>query len=56
LLDDVFSELDPSRRGWLKEAVAGVGQTLLSSADSGPTETLDTQKVVRVDAGTLDVA
>ncbi|MEA2462192.1 MAG: replication and repair protein RecF, partial [Actinomycetota bacterium] len=36
LLDDVFSELDPSRRGWLKEAVAGVGQTLLSSADSGP--------------------
>jgi DNA replication and repair protein RecF len=38
LLDDVFSELDPSRRGWLAESVASVGQTLItttSDADVG---------------------
>ncbi|MEA2452632.1 MAG: replication and repair protein RecF [Actinomycetota bacterium] len=38
LLDDVFSELDPARRGWLAESVASVGQTLItttSDADVG---------------------
>jgi DNA replication and repair protein RecF len=33
LLDDVLSELDPKRRSWLKGAVQGIEQTLLSSAD-----------------------
>lgn len=33
LLDDVFSELDPRRREWLRDAVRGVGQTILSSAE-----------------------
>ncbi len=33
LLDDVFSELDGDRRGWLAQAVAGRGQTILSSAE-----------------------
>lgn len=38
LLDDVFSELDPARRGWLAGSVAEVGQTLItttSDADVG---------------------
>lgn len=33
LLDDVFSELDVSRRGYLSEAVAGGGQVLITAAD-----------------------
>lgn len=33
LLDDVFSELDPRRREWLREAVRSAGQTVLSSAE-----------------------
>ncbi|MDQ3878338.1 MAG: DNA replication/repair protein RecF [Actinomycetota bacterium] len=32
LLDDVFSELDPSRREWLAKEVKGLGQTVVSSA------------------------
>lgn len=33
LLDDVFSELDPSRREWLSDAVRATGQTIVSSAE-----------------------
>jgi DNA replication and repair protein RecF len=33
LLDDVFSELDPSRRSWLADAVRAMGQTIVSSAE-----------------------
>jgi DNA replication and repair protein RecF len=55
LLDDVFSELDPSRRGWLREAVKGVGQSFLSSADMQPAETLDAALVLEVDAGKVSV-
>ncbi|MDQ4124276.1 MAG: DNA replication and repair protein RecF, partial [Actinomycetota bacterium] len=33
LLDDVFSELDPSRRAWLADAVRSIGQTLVSTAE-----------------------
>ncbi|HVF52201.1 MAG TPA: DNA replication/repair protein RecF [Actinomycetota bacterium] len=53
LLDDVFSELDPSRRTWLAKAVAGVGQTLVSSADTDAAPLEGTAKVLRVEAGTI---
>jgi DNA replication and repair protein RecF len=51
LLDDVFSELDPSRREWLRAAVSGPGQTLISSADSQPAETIDAARVLEVERG-----
>lgn len=50
LLDDVFSELDPHRRTWLAEAVRGMGQTLLSSAEP-PTEELQADRVLQVSHG-----
>lgn len=55
LLDDVFSELDPSRRGWLREAVKGVGQSFLSSADMQPVEPMDAALVIEVDQGKVSV-
>lgn len=51
LLDDVFSELDPSRREWLRAAVSGPGQTLISSADSHPAETIEAARVLEVEQG-----
>ena len=55
LLDDVFSELDPSRREWLRAAVGRSGQTLISSADSKPAETLEAARVIEVDGGRVTV-
>ena len=55
LLDDVFSELDPSRREWLRDAVQGVGQTLVSSADSQPAEALQAARVIEVQGGRVTV-
>ena len=51
LLDDVFSELDPRRRDWLREAVRAAGQTLLSSADTDAWEGLGAERVFTVDQG-----
>jgi DNA replication and repair protein RecF len=51
LLDDVFSELDPSRREWLRKAVMGVGQTFVSSADSQPAEALEAALLIEVERG-----
>jgi DNA replication and repair protein RecF len=51
LLDDVFSELDASRRGWLATAVRAMGQTLLSSAEPVPPGSIDVERVLKVDAG-----
>ena len=51
LLDDVFSELDPRRRDWLREAVRAVGQTLLSSADTDAWEGLGAERVFTVEQG-----
>jgi DNA replication and repair protein RecF len=51
LLDDVFSELDPRRREWLREAVRGAGQTLLSSADTDAWEGLGAERVFSVEQG-----
>jgi DNA replication and repair protein RecF len=50
LLDDVFSELDDSRRGHLAEAVAGTGQAIVTatSAEGLP---LDPAKVLRLEGG-----
>lgn len=54
LLDDVFSELDPSRRGWLREAVRSAGQTLLSSASTDQWESLEAERVFEVSGGTVE--
>jgi DNA replication and repair protein RecF len=53
LLDDVFSELDPYRRTWLAEAVRGLGQTILSTAEPGAVEAATPDRVLRVDSGTV---
>jgi DNA replication and repair protein RecF len=53
LLDDVFSELDPSRRAWLAESASAMGQTLLSSAEPEVLEGLGAARSIRVRAGTL---
>lgn len=54
LLDDVFSELDPSRRGWLRDAVRSAGQTLLSSASTDQWESLEAERVFTVEGGTVE--
>jgi DNA replication and repair protein RecF len=53
LLDDVFSELDPSRRRWLADVVRSGGQTLLSSAEPGAAEAAGPGRVIQVTAGHL---
>jgi DNA replication and repair protein RecF len=53
LLDDVFSELDPSRRAWLGEAVHALGQTFLSSAEPGAIAAAAADRVVEVVEGRL---
>ncbi|MGH2693595.1 MAG: DNA replication/repair protein RecF [Actinomycetota bacterium] len=55
LLDDVFSELDPSRRSWLARAVRAGGQTLLTSAEPDALEGIDADRVLAVEAGRLSV-
>ncbi|MGI8408053.1 MAG: DNA replication/repair protein RecF [Actinomycetota bacterium] len=51
LLDDVFSELDPSRRGWLREAVRSAGQTLLSTAETQGWQALHAERAFEVSKG-----
>ncbi len=53
LLDDVFSELDPTRRAWLAEAVRGRGQTLVSSAEPGVGEAAGATRTIRIDNGAV---
>lgn len=55
LLDDVLSELDPSRRRWLAEAVKGAGQVLVSSADPVSAAEAEPDLVVAVHAGRLRI-
>ena len=55
LLDDVFSELDPSRRRWLAEAVKDAGQVLISSADPVSAAETEPDLVAIVDAGRVRV-
>lgn len=51
LLDDVFSELDPARRAWLADAIRGIGQSVVSSAEPGAVEAGDAARVIRVEEG-----
>lgn len=51
LLDDVFSELDPSRRSWLREAVRSAGQTFLSTAETGGWRALKPERAFEVAEG-----
>jgi DNA replication and repair protein RecF len=53
LLDDVFSELDPSRRSWLAGAVRDLGQVVLSSAEPGAVTAAGADLVLEVEAGRL---
>jgi DNA replication and repair protein RecF len=53
LLDDVFSELDPLRRGWLGEAVGGMDQTILTSAEPGAAEALGATTILEVVDGSV---
>ncbi len=56
LLDDVLSELDPTRRRLLLEAVRDGGQTLVTSADPTAADALGDafDAVVRVSSGRID--
>jgi DNA replication and repair protein RecF len=54
LLDDVFSELDPKRRGWLRDAVESAGQTLLSSAETETWAEVGAGRVFEVTAGRIE--
>jgi DNA replication and repair protein RecF len=51
LLDDVFSELDPTRRAWLADAVRGLGQVVLSSAEPDAAAIAGADRVLEVDRG-----
>lgn len=53
LLDDVFSELDPHRRGWLTDAVRNIGQTVVTSAEPLTLESLSPERVIEVREGTI---
>ena len=55
LLDDVFSELDSSRRGWLAGAVGAMGQTLLSSAEPVPPGSVKFERILEVSSGEVTV-
>jgi DNA replication and repair protein RecF len=55
LLDDVFSELDASRRGWLAGAVGAMGQTLLSSAEPVAPGSIEVERIIEVNAGQVTV-
>ena len=55
LLDDVFSELDPSRRTWLAEAVSELGQVIVSSAEPDAAKAAAQSRVFEVEAGKVSV-
>ncbi|MGE3267302.1 MAG: DNA replication/repair protein RecF [Chloroflexota bacterium] len=55
LLDDILSELDPTRRGYVLSQAGRAGQTLISTTDltDFAPEFLARASIYRVDAGTL---
>jgi DNA replication and repair protein RecF len=53
LLDDVFSELDPARRAWLAQAVQGLGQVVVSSAEPGAAQAAAAELVLEVRSGRI---
>ena len=56
LLDDVFSELDASRRAWLAELVEGHDQTLVSSAEPLGEGLVSPARTIVVSDGAAEVA
>ena len=56
LLDDVLSELDPTRRGFVLEQAGREGQTLITTTDLGdfPSRFLAEATVFEVSAGTVE--
>lgn len=54
LLDDVFSELDPSRRGWLAESVASVGQTLITTTSDADVGLSNVEAIFDVASGRVE--
>jgi len=55
LLDDILSELDPTRRGYVLGQAGRAGQTLISTTDltDFPTEFLSEASLYRVSGGSL---
>lgn len=53
LLDDVYSELDPSRREWLTSAVRGGGQILISTTERLDQASLSSARILQVEAGSV---
>ncbi|HEX2196024.1 MAG TPA: DNA replication and repair protein RecF, partial [Actinomycetota bacterium] len=53
LLDDVFSELDASRRAWLADAVRSIGQTLVSTAEPVALDALRPETTLEVAGGAV---
>jgi DNA replication and repair protein RecF len=51
ILDDVFAELDESRRGRLADAVADFEQVLITAAVFGDVPAALAVRVVRIQAG-----
>jgi DNA replication and repair protein RecF len=51
LLDDVFSELDPTRRAWLAKSVQEMGQSLVTTTALEDLEVAGIQRVFEVDKG-----
>jgi len=51
LLDDVFSELDPTRREWLAKSVQEMGQTLVTTTALEDLEVAGIQRIFEVSAG-----
>lgn len=54
LLDDVFSELDARRRRWLGDAVAGLGQVIVTSAELGDPAAAGAKALFEVRAGRVE--
>lgn len=55
LLDDVFSELDPTRRAWLAKSVQEMGQTLLTATAVDEIDVTGIERVFAVEAGEITV-
>lgn len=51
LLDDVFSELDPTRRAWLAKAVSEIDQALVTTTAAEDLDLTDVKAVFEVAAG-----
>lgn len=53
LLDDVLSELDPSRRRWLADTIRPLDQTIVTSAEPGAIDAVGPSRSITVEAGRI---